>query len=765
MRWPFRLATAAACSLPIVLPIAWVLAARVANVVDIPLVEGSPSREAVPIELSYVDYPGRPGPHTAAMLLQLQRAESLAEHARIDLLVATYDTAPELLRATLSVDGTDCGFESRPGAQYPNNGILTLMRSKECSRLTGTPTGRLRLEVRFDGPGRTGLWTYRAPAEPIRPSRIYLSDPTYAEQGVLCEVRGSYVDKFVDSHLRRIDQLAYVWDIAGDQTQWIWLALILCGALLTAAALVVPVPSAAFGTLRMATALGTAALAFAGLYAVVIPPFQAADEPSHLITVLGDIGQAQLATDVTVLAQRDHFERIHFHPEERFRPADRTAPGAAVMKEADAADAFRGMGVRYVWRVIAPVVRSFDAAHVLLSTRLIHGAIFGAAVAAFVMLTAFCSDLQRPGWLALPILLVPTLPFFAMYVSNYAPLSSVYVVLGAGVLVSMLGGPRSHYGGGVVGICFTLAVLMSRSALPLAPFVVSVLAARILTGGGPNASRRFAMLFWAGSTLPICGGIWLLQWDYFDSLWNALIRAFGQVLVPRESLSLMVLLAGVAGYLAERGAARLWQSLEPRSNGTITRYAAGLLAALLAITMAASLIWSPPVLALIDPAHPPSSEAYVRSAVLAGLTVLRPGSPDFLTSVAFWQGFGWLETIPSVALASLLATASGLAFIGLLLWVARTRATRILVWICCAILGYAATFATYALSVIRLTPADLHGRYLLGLYICMLLIAWSGLPRLASSNRRMFRAVPAAVALACVAIHAYCLTAILRRYF
>jgi len=174
------------------------------------------------------------------------------------------------------------------------------------------------------------------------------------------------------------------------------------------------------------------------------------------------------------------------------------------------------------------------------------------------------------------------------------------------------------------------------------------------------------------------------------------------------------------------------------------------------------LIWSAPLLEMIDPAHPPAPAAYVRSAVLTGLTFFRPGSPDFLTSVAFWQGFGWLDTIPSVALASLLASASGVAFVCLLLWVARTRATRVLVWICCTTLGYVAAFAAYALSVIRLTPADLHGRYLLGLYLCILLIAWSGVTRL---NRRVFNALPPALGVGCVVIHAYCLAAIVQRYF
>jgi hypothetical protein len=273
------------------------------------------------------------------------------------------------------------------------------------------------------------------------------------------------------------------------------------------------------------------------------------------------------------------------------------------------------------------------------------------------------------------------------------------------------------------------------------------------------------LLFWAGSTLPICAGVWLIQWDYLERLRALVFETFGTVLVARASFSLIVLLAGVAGYLAERGVGRLWARFEPRSNGTITRSIAGLLAAIVAGIMVVAIFWGAPVLQMIDPAHPPGQNVYIRSVVLTGLTLLRPGSPDFLTSVTFWQGFGWLDTIPSAALASLLSTATGIAFICLLVQVGRTRASRTLVWICCAIVGYAATLAAYALSVIRLTPADLHGRYLLGLYLCIVLIAWSSLAQLEVSGRRRTALLPQLLALGCLAIHGYCLAAIVQRYF
>jgi len=767
-RWTARLAVGALCAAVLLSPAVWLLRTHVPIVVETPLLQPTQALEGVPIELSYADYPGSAGRHAAAMMLRLDHVDALVSHQRLDLLVGTYETAPHLLHARLAIEGTDCTFDNHPGAAYPNNGTLALLRSRECARMTGTPTGRLRLEVTFERPGRLAIWTYRSPAETIDPSRIYLTDPTYAERGVLCALRGRYIDEFGRSPLRRVDLLAYVWQVGAGGMPWIWLAMGLVVALVVVAALVIPSTSR-LGSLRASIAAGCAALAIATLYAVVVPPFQAADEPSHFRTLLTDIGRPELANEATAWSRRVHFERIHFHPDERFRPGDVTTQGAP-WNDDDASALARGIAVRYLWRAAAPVVRSLGVGQVLLAMRILHGLIFAIAVGSFVLLVTMCTEVPEPRWLALPLFLIPTLPFFGMNVSNYGPLTSVYVVLGAGVMVSMFGGPKSHYGGVILGLAFTLAIAISRSALPLTPFVASVLIGRILTGGGAGGSRRSAMLFWTGIAMPICCGVWLLQSEYFAriTLGGAfekltLAAAVENSLWLRRSVAFLVGLAGLAGYVAERVAVRLRRRLETRPpRWTATPYVAGLLAALTAGTMAASLVWTAPVLDMIDPAHPPAPVPYVRAAVSAGLTFFRPASPDFLTSVAFWQGFGWLDTIPSVALASLLASASGVAFVCLLLWVVRTRATRVLVWIYCTILGYAATFAAYAFSVIRLTPADLHGRYLLGLYLCMLLIVWSGVARL---NRRVFNALPPALGVGCVVIHAYCLAAILQRYF
>src|SRR5205823_12919191 len=127
-----------------------------------------------------------------------------------------------------------------------------------------------------------------------------------------------------------------------------------------------------------------------------------------------------------------------------------------------------------------------------------------------------------------------------------------------------------------------------------------------------------------------------------------------------------------------------------------------------------------------------------------------------LTSVTFFAGFGWLDMVPPVHLVSVLAGASGMMLVLLLLWVARACSTRTLMWLGCAAVGFVASAAAYALSIIRAVPSDLHGRYLIGLYLCTLVVCWTGAGRAAAwlSFRRSAPLALAALA-SCIAGNVY----------
>jgi hypothetical protein len=59
-----------------------------------------------------------------------------------------------------------------------------------------------------------------------------------------------------------------------------------------------------------------------------------------------------------------------------------------------------------------------------------------------------------------------------------------------------------------------------------------------------------------------------------------------------------------------------------------------------------------------------------------------------------------------------------------------------------------------------------HGRYLLGLYLSALVIAWSAAPRLAQSDRiPRARLLTAAAGSGCLVLHVYAMVFLLARYF
>ena len=143
---------------------------------------------------------------------------------------------------------------------------------------------------------------------------------------------------------------------------------------------------------------------------------------------------------------------------------------------------FRSAGVRGLWALAAPALRIGTAPQLLIAMRLLHALIFAASVALFVLLVARFTDAPSPELLAIPLFLVPTLPYFGMHISNYAPLLDVYIVLAAGVAIASWDGARAYVAGPIFGATLAIAIAISRRAGPMASLVTSLLLARVVLG-------------------------------------------------------------------------------------------------------------------------------------------------------------------------------------------------------------------------------------------------------------------------------------------
>ena len=222
----------------------------------------------------------------------------------------------------------------------------------------------------------------------------------------------------------------------------------------------------------------------------------------------------------------------------------------------------------------------------------------------------------------------------------------------------------------------------------------------------------------------------------------------------------------VAGLIGERVCLRLRGTIARRPPPAAVRGVALAAAAAALAVFGASLFVRYPELPLYVAPNRPSAAEYMRQAVLACATFLRFGRPDWLTSVTFFAGFGWLDSVPAVHLVSTIASASGMMLVLLLVWAARMRSLRTLVWLGFAVVGFLASAAVYALSLHGAMASDLHGRYLLGLYLCALAICWTGAGRTAGApGSRLAVAFTTAAVTCAIAIHVYSLRLILSRYF
>lgn len=758
---------ARALVLILLLPVAWILGARVENTYEEPLTPERQGRIPVPIELSYADYPLTGGAHTARTLLYLDDIETLMRRDAVEVRVATFGTAPRLASAEIEVPGTDCRFTTRPGATYDNNASVTFERGNACvPGVKVSPSGPLVLTVRFEGPARVGVWTYRHEGGSPNPRVVYVRDPAWSEIGLMVELRGRWVERRGMSGYTRADLLSIMWEVRPG-SGWIW-GVVILSAIALAVGLpllwISRVPGAAVWRIALVRAVGAflAAAALASLYAVLTPPFQTPDEPHHLAEFSTVAERPHLMEEADGWSERAHVDRLRFRKDERFRPADVGRPGARWPTRHVPDTASRGAGVHALWRVLAPWTEGLSVPRTLLALRLANAAILALAVALFAGGVTFFSGLPSRSFLVFPLLLVPTLPFFGMHVSNFAPLIAAYVVVALGTTLVVLDPDRSSAAGLFLGAGWALAITLSRSAAPLGAFVGVLVLARLLAA----APGRFwpAVLFWSGLALPIVAVFSTAERTYLERMASLASGEWASVFDAVAARPWLLLVAVPVCATVESFIGRAYAAAGPvlrAGAGQCTR--AGALAGAVATgaLLAGSLCLTYPELARIDQGNRPDPAAYAADAVRAGLTIPRLRDPDYMSSVTFWGGFGWLETVLPGWVVSLLVFSTSVAFVALLLWIARTRDVTRAWLLLAAVLGYALALWAYAFSLASMfVPADLVGRYVFGLYLAMIIICWGRL-----GTARASSGISAALIAGCVSAHAYALGMIVARYF
>lgn len=736
-------------------PLLVALRERVPDEIHTPLVEETTPDLAMPVELSYLDYPNAPGVHGAEVLLLLDDLTALTRHSAIELLVATNHTTPGLHGAAIHIRGTDCRFASSPGAEYRDNAPLRLTRTAGCGTLP-QGAGPVVFEVRFEGPGRVFVWTYRD-LGPFEPATLYAHDPLHVPLGFRGGLVGRYVDVRGLPRARRVDLLAFMWQVS-PRPAWLWALVAVGVALFGAGAHVVCVRPRRLAV--RSGGVGSMALGTAVLYAIILPPFHGPDESHHFKTYMEAFAPTLIAP-ANEWQQAGHFTRLQFHPLEKFKPVD-VEQRSTTAWYAAAQPLWRSVTGRMLGRALHAVAGHLPVQRRFLSARLLNSLVFATAVALAAALLVGLTRTLSASRLLVVALSVPTTAFFGMHFSNHAALVSVYLIVSAAVCAFFFDRERASWTGPAIGLGFGLAVATSRSALPMAGVVAAVLVARFVVGPPKPRSGRAAIreagVFWVGY------GVGVLIAGAGDPARWSVLSEIAPPLTSSTALRLhgVVVLAGFAGEVLLR---RVREGAASRIPASLATWTSGGVAVAAASCLVVSLFANLPHLAPFDPARPPSPDAYVRQVLLAGLLPFRIRDHDFLLSTTFWGGFGWLDTIVSPVLVSMLVVATTLALLITVFSLKEARRRVILVLLCA---GGAISLAGYALGALRV-GADLHGRYVFGLYTTFVLISWSWIGRGASDTSavpRGFRDSTAVLlCLVCAAIHGYCLQYILRRYF
>lgn len=687
------------------------------------------------------------------LTFQSDNLRTLATGNAIRLTLGTYDSSPRLSSGELRLASTGCVFRTKAG-WIDNGAPRTFERGGGCGDVPATPgdvTLTVTLEAVSQRQGQLAVWLRHATGDA---ALVLMQD------GVRQIPSGRIVVERSTARIRRMALLAFMWERPAWQ---LWGILAFAGALLVAGSAGLAFSGEAPRPLSVSS-FAAAALAggLAIAYAVIVPPFQAPDEPDHLLAFAKFTLRPDLDAAAGELARRVHFERIA-SPNERFRPADRETPferawNPNIVFPHDIAT--RSSSAAAYWRVTAGLVPS-RASAALLALRLMNALAFALAFACAATLVARRADAVTAAAAVIPILTIPTLAFFGMHVSELTWPIVGFVLLG-GALVSLFTSGGGVPAGAAIGVAAALFAAGPRSAWPMAPLVAAILAGRVLLR--PAATARESALFWTAVAAPVVilfgtGALRVPAQLYEQWRFEGWQPGRGASNVAVVAGALGVAIAGMAlERLSAALTARLWTA---RWTAVTVRLLSGAAALGIAGVAAASLFVALP--------HVPriafwagSAREYLGHVVTTVLTAGRLADLDLLTWTSFMGTFGWIDTVLPAGLNIAVTAVWIVAAVALLLWIAvRGDAVRgIWVWLVAA--GVVAAVAITAASLFGM-GRSLQGRYILGAYTVGLMLVGSA-PALMLRTTHVNRWALALVAGIAV-VHGITITVLLHRYF
>jgi hypothetical protein len=713
-----RLATLAAWLL-LLGPVVIYLAGPSSRVLDRSLSVDRIDATGAPVGLLFSNGPAvsRQVPLWREGALRLSHADVLA------LRLVTDRTAPVITAATLTLG--ECRFILPASVTARDGGLLELNREAPCP---DSPADTGTLDVAMTGPGVLKLAGWRV-ADDGAPDHqgLTMTPPESRSAGMLL-LRGRVRQTTESPDVSRLAVLMWLWD---DATGAVTLSLLTIVALTWGIGVWTMIGwtrDAAGRVRRAAVAAGSLALALGLMWTLVIPPLQGADDTDHLLSYGEVVGRADLPLALETLATRVHFERVRFHRDEHLTALDVGHPHTEAWTgdvHAERMDA-RSPVSAALWRIVAPVTTHPSPAITLLRLRLFNALVFAVAMAIAAALVTWAGPIGGP-WLLVGAVVAPSVPSFAVMLSDWAFVVSWVVLASASVLMLAVSGRRIGIAGLMLGLSSALLLGTSVSALPVLAVVALLLLVHIATG--PH--QRQGWPFWAGLSLgalaiiPITGDLAQVGFQRYDAPFRPTfvalldtVNGMVQGLLTRPWV-MGLLLIGLA--LLDRTATAVRQRV--RDSRTVDRGLQWLTVGLVGIACG-QMIWSLlgplPTLGQVGAPGLDTATTYTAAVMASVFTSARLAGFDDLTFTGVWGGFGWADTMLPDAIMALLVILFGLG----LLAVALTPHAPLRRWALASLVASVLGVALVAIAA-SMMGRNVHGRYLLPVALPVAIITLS----------------------------------------
>jgi len=698
-----------------------------------------------PVGLELVG-PTNDGQHKYRLRLQCSGGRELARALAIEIPVSTDARGAAIIKAQLSLYGAaesmgEVVFAAGPQPRFVDNQMLVLKRTGSEGKIQSAEKAELIISV--EGQGDLSVWSHKL-KNTEAPISLRVSGTKTDKPETISVIYGSYTppSPAVSS---RAHLLEFMWSGNASRMPWIVIGAILLASLLWVAGVVVFAASLAPERSGASTlALGVALLfsAICLVQAVIVPPFQAPDEPDHFLTFDRFFNEGQLFEESLRFANSGHFERIKRRTDEVFATVDTAKPmTSGWASSVHLTEKNRSPLANVFGGLFSKLADGRTVGEVLLASRLLVAlfvsAIFGLAL---VVSSRVAQDKTMMLLFALLALMAPAISYFSTVFSNYPFLLGGFLIQGIAIILlwQSAGSPADQRAAIVSAVMAGLGtgIALCASVNGIISLVLwAVLIPPFLGVASPaGRSLRFpahCVVSFSVSLLVTCSLVWIagggapfLPGPLIEELQRQVSGGVSDTVLPWVFLAgyifLLLLLVAVVVF-----AGRLEKFSLPRSNAWLFAYAA-----VLAVFVSV-LLWLPPTKLPDIMANASDSgvsrSAYTGSVVFNFLDGLLPGEADWYVVDSFWGVLGWLDTPLPAPLILFLRLGLGL---GLLLFcitvlfpASRAIPPTVVSFFC--LTGVIATAAAVG-ALYHTAVYNVHGRYLLGPYAFALALAACG---------------------------------------